>query len=847
MNFLNIFKNKVICIPLLQRDYVQGGKESVISPFIDSLLDESSPSDLNYIYGYTEHGSFIPVDGQQRLTTLWLLYLYVAAKAGMMSDFTVNLTFLSREYAGDFCKRLKCKMPEVLQKAKENDNLNSIIQDEYWFLSSWLNNATVKNMLLTLKYIHRKCAGQEAETLWKHLLSDDGITFAFLDMSEENGLDDDIYIKMNGRGRPLSVFENLKSWMDEKVMQAMKDSDELWLHEWIKNMDNSWTQFFWNNRNLTQINPEEIDDEQLFCFCNLIILYWMMNKEQLQNHIRGMRTTDHYLYEQLLTLFPQSKETDGTSEIIGYLFDNLQKGDMPSLVWIERLNLLPLDFLRFVYHSLNKLSDIYKSVNELKLFMGNTSTDVMPIYDLALTESSYGRTLPLLYAVLLITEGIDSKSWMRECRNLILNTDIQKEKLPEILLGLSVFAEQVKQSNVFTILQSYNKQENDFLHSFDRSQIKEECKKASMPSEYFPQMEKMENCRFFSGRINSVFRMLEHKDGIENYTLQDFIDCSNILMEIFYSGDGREGGVRSIYDKPDDRLLRRVLMSYPPYFYGMWRNAYWCFCGNMDEWRLFLNSRIVNNEEVRIESLRHFIVHVCIPSIRKSSSDISRTILECMRTSIEIANNKYEDILENEDGTDKFNLHFIHHPGIWNYMTTSRCSWQYDDEHGLNIFLKTSNGNNSGRMELRTYALFLDYCDTSVRKELLEDRNGWSINICPKGEDSCVYFDIRVPKLKTTLAIDVMHHRTKENDYYLKMFVRPNNAEENDIALYTTNNVAFFQPYFDSVEIMPFHQDAESGRFVTEAYSRKEIIILLHNLFSSLRAYIKEYYETESD
>ena len=69
MNFLNIYKNKVICIPLLQRDYVQGGKESVISPFIDSLLDETNPSDLNYIYGYTEHGSFIPVDGQQRLTT----------------------------------------------------------------------------------------------------------------------------------------------------------------------------------------------------------------------------------------------------------------------------------------------------------------------------------------------------------------------------------------------------------------------------------------------------------------------------------------------------------------------------------------------------------------------------------------------------------------------------------------------------------------------------------------------------------------------------------------------------------------------------------------------------------
>lgn len=841
MNFLNIFKNKVICIPLLQRDYVQGGKESVISPFIDSLLDKTNPSDLNYIYGYTEHGSFIPVDGQQRLTTLWLLYLYAAAKARMMSDFTVNLTFLSREYAGDFCERLKCKMPEVLQKATENDSLNSIIQDEYWFLSSWLNNTTVKNMLLTLKYIHRKCAGQEAETLWKHLLSEDGITFSFLDMSEENGLDDDIYIKMNGRGRPLSVFENLKSWMDEKVMQAMKDSNELWLHEWINNMDNSWTQFFWNNRNLTQINPEEIDDEQLFCFCNLIILYWMLNKEQLQSNIRGMRTTDHYLYEQLLTLFPQSKETDGTSEIVSYIFDKLQKGDMLSLVWIERLGLLPLDFLKFAHDSLNKLSCIYRAVNDLDLFMGNIDTNVMPIYDLALSESSYGRSLPLLYAVLLITEDIDTKAWMRECRNLILNTDIQKEKLPEILNCLNAFAEQTKHSNVYTILQSYDKQENDFLHSFG-SQIKEECKKASMPSEYFPQMEKMENSRFFSGRISSVFRMLEHEDGIENYTLQDFIDCSNILMEIFYAGDGRDGGVKSIYDKPDDRLLRRALMSFPPYFYGMYRNAYWCFCDNMEEWRLFLN-----NKDTEINSLRLLIIKTCLPALRHSScADISESLLQSMHEAIDNANRDYEEKLEENEVDDKFNLHFIHHVGIWNYMGTSRCCWPEDDEHGLHILLKTSNGNNSGKMELRTYALYLDYLDTSIRKDLVDDRNGWSVGIWPR-EDTCMYFEIFVPQLKRNLAIDVFHKCKKEDDYALSVFLRPTNEEENDQNLYIENNYTFFKPFLDVNINIPIHQEEKSGRYITEkTFSRKGIQLLLHQLLPSLKEYITEHYGTES-
>ena len=78
MNFIESFNNKIILIPRLQRDYVQGDKKSaIISPFLDALLEKEC--DLNYIYGYEEDGCFVPVDGQQRLTTLWLLYLYLYA------------------------------------------------------------------------------------------------------------------------------------------------------------------------------------------------------------------------------------------------------------------------------------------------------------------------------------------------------------------------------------------------------------------------------------------------------------------------------------------------------------------------------------------------------------------------------------------------------------------------------------------------------------------------------------------------------------------------------------------------------------------------------------------------
>ncbi len=826
MNFLNVFNNKSIRIPLLQRDYIQGSNESVISPFIDSLIDESNTSDLNYIYGYTDDQNyFIPIDGQQRLTTLWILYLYAAAKADNQAEFNVNLTFLSREYANDFCRKIKCNISEVLQGATATDNLSDKIQDKSWFLSSWINNSTVKNMLLTLKYIHRKCAGLESETLWNYLKSDNSITFAFLDMSGDNGLDDDIYIKMNGRGRPLSIFENLKSWMDEKVKLA----NETWKDIWIENMDNLWTQFFWNNRNLNQDHPEEIDDEQLFCFCNLIILYWMLNNEQLLNHIHNIRESDHYLYEQLLSLFPQSKETDGSSEIAGYLFDDLQRGNLPSLVWIERLNLLPTAFFDFAYKSLNQLASTCNTINSMGLFLGNASSVTTPIYDLALSEGSYGRTLPLLYAVLLCSED-DPYAWMRVCRNLILNTDIGKENLSEILTGLNQFSEHTKQERVYTVLQRYEKSNDNFLHSFKGAQVKEECKKATMPSEYFPQMEKMENTRFFSGCINSVFRTLEHEDGLTNYTSEDFIDCSNILMEIFTAENGQEGGVRNIYDRHEDRLLRRALMTCPPYFYGIDRNGCWCFCNNMEEWRSFLN-----NNDTKFDALRLLIIKSCLPALKKSY-DISESVQQCLQRTIDNANLKYEEKLEANDDTGKFNLHFIHHPGIWNYMETSRCYW---DESEFYIILKYSNSNNSKKMELRTYALYLDYLDTSKRYDLIEDREDWRLDIWQK-DKTCMYFESEIPQTNRKVAIDVFHKCTRENDYTLNIFLRPTDEEENNHVSYIENNRAFFEAFSDIALCVPgIYQDKESGRYITDnTFSRKEIILILRNLLPSLKKYI---------
>src|ERR1700722_2463700 len=73
-------------IPIIQRDYAQGraSAHEVRSLFLGALhqallkspTDPSLPLDLDFVYGNIEgeKPAFCPLDGQQRLTTLFLLH-----------------------------------------------------------------------------------------------------------------------------------------------------------------------------------------------------------------------------------------------------------------------------------------------------------------------------------------------------------------------------------------------------------------------------------------------------------------------------------------------------------------------------------------------------------------------------------------------------------------------------------------------------------------------------------------------------------------------------------------------------------------------------------------------------
>ena len=92
ISFWSLLTSKKIVIPIIQRDYAQGriGKEYLREPFLGQLFDalqqQNTELVLDFVYGSVEKGVLYPLDGQQRLTTLWLLHWYLALCAGTLEE-----------------------------------------------------------------------------------------------------------------------------------------------------------------------------------------------------------------------------------------------------------------------------------------------------------------------------------------------------------------------------------------------------------------------------------------------------------------------------------------------------------------------------------------------------------------------------------------------------------------------------------------------------------------------------------------------------------------------------------------------------------------------------------------
>ncbi|RYZ76323.1 MAG: DUF262 domain-containing protein, partial [Proteobacteria bacterium] len=227
--------------------------------------DSGYSLNLDFVYGSKEEGGsgiFLPLDGQQRLTTLFLLHWYLGWRDGRLDEVRDMLwdgrhsrfTYCVRPSGTEFFDELVRYAPVL--KPDDVSSIRLLLEDQSWFFLHWRLDPTIQSSLVMLDAIHalfRKTKG-----LFGRLIDNasPAITFQLLPL-EHFGLTDDLYIKMNARGKPLTPFETFKARFEELLGELFPNETRTLNGEQVRvpeffehQVDTAWTDFFWAYKNV---------------------------------------------------------------------------------------------------------------------------------------------------------------------------------------------------------------------------------------------------------------------------------------------------------------------------------------------------------------------------------------------------------------------------------------------------------------------------------------------------------------------------------------------------------------------------------------------------------------------
>ena len=218
-SFWDLYTIHGIYIPKIQRDYVQGrrnrqvnkNRKELVGKLYDALTSSQETMRLNFVYGYLQENRFVPIDGQQRLTTLFLLHVYIFARAedDINTDFPKNKFDYDTRYTTN--RFIESLLKNIKNLIENNDDLITAIEESPWFLYGWKNDMSVVSSVVMLNEIHQIFKEYDGDfyELYEKLISKNcPITFMLLDITDGIGKPNELYIRMNARGKQLTAFEN---------------------------------------------------------------------------------------------------------------------------------------------------------------------------------------------------------------------------------------------------------------------------------------------------------------------------------------------------------------------------------------------------------------------------------------------------------------------------------------------------------------------------------------------------------------------------------------------------------------------------------------------------------------
>lgn len=420
MTMIELLSDYIVIIPQLQRDYAQGRikhielRNSFVYALKKALQDNEHPLNLDFVYGYTSLSKlyqplkeFYPLDGQQRLTTLWLLFWLLAPKEnGFITQenrqLLKNFSYETRLSSKRFCT---CLVMQTLILLPGRTIENSITQSP-WFMESWKKDPTIVSMLTMLNTLD--VAFDHKEAAWIQFSQNKKITFDFIDIkSEEFKLSDELYIKMNSRGIGLTKFESFKaqfiSALSDKTTEYFSDTlnyriidDENIIEKKLPyqdyfsfKIDSVWMDMFWNYRQKLDINTDVAIHNLMSYFAEFFYYKKEADREAPKESIMHIFLHEGYTKKK---------------EIISFIFKSL-------------------DWLSIV----NNHDEFFTSLfSNISLFDMGTKN----YFKRAITENDFDVKDKLLFYTILryytsagITEvNEDAKTLLRIVRNLLVST-----------------------------------------------------------------------------------------------------------------------------------------------------------------------------------------------------------------------------------------------------------------------------------------------------------------------------------------------------------------------------------------------------------------------------------------
>lgn len=573
---------------------VTADSEEIKNQFVNYYKKQQFASNIGFIYAYNDSeykGKYFLIDGQQRVTTVYLLLLNLFIGTDHKTDFEkkyfkdgqLKIDFKVRESSRDFFKKFIrfCLNNSFEETADFKADFINKLTAQYWYYSEYKNDKTIQsiinNYVVINNFVHTK--NLKTKNFLNYILNYVDCWYFDTNISEQG---EELYIYMNARGEQIQNNENIKA----DLLGALKEVDvelvakrddysgeksvggikKYWGKKW-----EDWQDFFWVNKG-TNDNADNGFNE----FLRWIQIISMTKSSIIDVNNENENSLDKKDIIEVIkwekkgikidVKYLQLIEVEKYMKAIIFLFDNCSFDSIKQIYVDYEIN------LQFIIES-NWLEG-YSNITKGKLTH--------------LSQIDCFRFLPLLEFTknqLEYNQGniIEIYRFARYIYNLSRINNVSKAANVNCINAIKIasslngnVANILQISNVSKTIATPEERAKFNLYINPPSGLKRE----DLEQVFW----NTEDLDVLKGEISIVFNFINYDiNEVSTFDIKEFISVSNVLKLIF------KKNVSDLFRKA--LLVNEDYKVYESYTYSLGMDRYH-LCDTLDEWNLILNKSI---------------------------------------------------------------------------------------------------------------------------------------------------------------------------------------------------------------------------------------------------------------